>query len=220
MSKNLEMAILMADLSGYTAMTEIHGPQSAFDMVNRYMELAEKSMYGSSRLLERVGDQLVIVSPSANDLAITALQLLAYCAAESNFLQVHAGLHFGRVMEKDGSYFGSAMNITSRIAAKAKDGRILGSMEFMDQANAEGNFDFRVQGKVRLKNILNPIVLVELLPSEKSLSSDRAIDPVCLMAVDEGTNFHYTHNHVTHYFCDDSCLEVFEKDPESILARV
>ena len=119
------MAILMADLSGYTAMTEIHGPQSAFDMVNRYMELAEKSMYGSSRLLERVGDQLVIVSPSANDLAITALQLLAYCAAESNFLQVHAGLHFGRVMEKDGSYFGSAMNITSRIAAKAKNGSIL-----------------------------------------------------------------------------------------------
>ena len=219
MSKQLEMAILMADLSGYTAMTEVHGAQSALNMVNRYMELAEKSMYGSSRLLERVGDQLVIVSPSAKDLAITALKLLKYSAEESNFLLVHAGLHFGSIMEEGGSYFGSAMNITARIAAKAKDGSILCSVEFMGQANTEGSFDFRVREKVRLKNILNPVQLVELLPAKTSLLRIKAVDPVCLMTVEEGTNFHYTHNQVTHYFCDDACLDVFENDPESILAR-
>ena len=103
----------MADLSGFTAMTEMHGPQSAIDTVNRYLKLAETSMYGSSRLLERVGDQLVIVSSDSNDLAITALRLMEFAALEDNFLPLHAGLHFGSIIEDAGSFFGSAMNITS-----------------------------------------------------------------------------------------------------------
>jgi adenylate cyclase len=214
-----EMAILMADLSGYTAMTEMHGPQSAAAIINRYLELADKAMYGSSRLLERVGDQLVIVSPNANDLAVTALELLEFCAHEPNFLPVHAGLHYGTIIEQNGSFYGSVMNVTARIAAKAKDGSILCSAEFMEKANSEGVFNFRVTDKVKLKNILHPVTLVELLPGEKFATVNKTIDPVCLMQVDKSTGFHYVYNDHHYYFCSDQCLQVFRHDPEVILNR-
>lgn len=38
----INIAILMADLSGYTAMTEIHGAESAAAMVDRYLTLVNK----------------------------------------------------------------------------------------------------------------------------------------------------------------------------------
>ncbi|HRF16542.1 MAG TPA: hypothetical protein PK977_00190 [Chitinophagaceae bacterium] len=45
-----KIAILMADLSGYTALTEIHGASSAADLVDKYVEIVEKCLVGDSQL--------------------------------------------------------------------------------------------------------------------------------------------------------------------------
>ena len=98
------IAILMADLSGYTAMTEVHGPAQAISMVDKFIKLTEQSLFGRSRLFERVGDQVVIVSEDADDLARTAVALHQNSDKEPHFLPVHAGLHFGSVLEQYGSF--------------------------------------------------------------------------------------------------------------------
>lgn len=36
-----DIAILMADLTGYTAMTDVHGGASAAQIVNRYMKIVD-----------------------------------------------------------------------------------------------------------------------------------------------------------------------------------
>ena len=82
------MAILMADLSGYTALTEIHGAMSAARLVTKYLELVDISLHGTARLLERVGDQVVVVADGADDLATTAINLLSNAANEASFLRV------------------------------------------------------------------------------------------------------------------------------------
>ena len=53
-----EIAILMADLTGYTAMTDVHGGASAAKMVNKYMEIVDAACTGTSRLMQRVGDRI------------------------------------------------------------------------------------------------------------------------------------------------------------------
>jgi adenylate cyclase len=214
-----DMAILMADLSGYTAMTEIHGPRSAFHIVNRYMQLVDKAIYGSSRFLERVGDQVVIVSPNADDLAMTAIRLLEYGSAESNFLPIHAGLHFGKIIEQGGSFYGSAMNITARIAAKAKDGSILCSVEFQEKISPAAGVNFVIKEKVKLKNLLHPVSVVELLPLGNYSTPGKAIDPVCLMSVEKTTAFSLMHNKAVYHFCSDECVRVFQNNPQAILNR-
>ena len=219
MCKQVELAILMADLSGFTAMTEMHGPQSAIDTVNRYLELAGKSMYGSSRLLERVGDQLVIVSPDSSDIAITALRLMEYASLEKNFLPVHAGLHFGSIIEDAGSFFGSALNIKYRIAEKAKNGSILCSKEFVESTGSSDLFYFKKNGQMKLKNILHPVSLLELLPVRKNQLTNTIIDPVCLMQVDESSAYTYSYEGSENSFCSEECLELFKKDPALILSR-
>src|SRR5436190_5282904 len=121
------IAILMADLSGYTAMTEVHGPSQAMSTVDEFVDLAEKSLFGKSKLFERIGDQIVIISENPDDLAKTAVTLNNISQREKYFLPVHSGLHFGSVLEQYGRIYGSTINIASRIASEARNGSLLAS---------------------------------------------------------------------------------------------
>ena len=50
------VAILMADLSGFTALTETHGAVSAADIIEKYIRIAENCLVGNTIIHERKGD--------------------------------------------------------------------------------------------------------------------------------------------------------------------
>ena len=39
------IAVLMADLSGYTALTEIHGAVSAANLIDKYIEISPRNVF-------------------------------------------------------------------------------------------------------------------------------------------------------------------------------
>src|SRR6185295_93538 len=117
------IAILMADLSGYTALTETHGAAGAADLVEKYVMIVRDCLVGDSHLHGVVGDEVVIVSSSADHLIYTALLLIQNTCEQNNFLQVHGGLHFGKILKRNNNYFGTTINLTSRITNKATSGR-------------------------------------------------------------------------------------------------
>jgi class 3 adenylate cyclase len=56
----VEVTFLMADLSGFTALTEAHGAAQAMDVVTRFMEIVEASLRPPARVVERIGVNLKI----------------------------------------------------------------------------------------------------------------------------------------------------------------
>ncbi|HWR32338.1 MAG TPA: hypothetical protein VN451_02335 [Chitinophagaceae bacterium] len=56
-----DIAILMADLSGYTALTETHGPHGAADMVEKYISIVRDCLVGDSHLHGVLGDEIIII---------------------------------------------------------------------------------------------------------------------------------------------------------------
>ena len=99
MEENL--AILMADLSGYTALTETHGAASAADLIDTYLKIVQACLVGDSQLKERTGDEVMVVSTSADALLATAVMIIDHASREENFLQVHGGLHYGSVLKRN-----------------------------------------------------------------------------------------------------------------------
>lgn len=203
----------MADLTGYTAMTEVHGAESALSIVNKYLHLAEKAMYGSSRLKERVGDQLMIVSSQPIDIALTAIELMKLCAAEPAFLQMHAGVHHGTVLESNGSFFGPALNLTARIASSAPKGKVLCSADFISQVTPYGKFSFEPLQEVKFKNIMQPVTVGELVIDKHHGTKNIQVDPVCHMLVHEVNAIKYNRDGKIYHFCSDQCLEIFISNP-------
>ena len=92
----------MADLSGYTALTETHGSVSAADLIDRYVEIVEGCLVGECRLKERTGDEVMIVSKSPDCLLASAYQIMKATSAEDNFLQGTRRPSLWRCAEKTG----------------------------------------------------------------------------------------------------------------------
>lgn len=201
-----DIAILIADLSGYTALTETHGASSAADLIDKYVEIVNNSLVGTSRLHERVGDEVMIVSESADNLLSTALVLLQNVFREYNFLHVHGALHYGKILKRNNDLFGSTINLTSRIAAKAQPGGFLCSKDFLDALYDKDSYSFRSIGNYNFKNVSEESEVFEIdVEKPESLY----IDPVCRMLLTE------PEKRISHpfqpdvFFCSTNCLEIF-----------
>lgn len=206
-----KQAILVADLAGYTALTEAHGSFSAANMVDRYLHLVSQSLTGSSRLVERVGDEVVIIAEAALDLVETALKLRQLAAEEENFLAIHAGLHMGDLLEQNGSFFGTAINLASRIATHSKSGQILCSAAIMEETGELPEVEFRPVGEVSFKNLRTKAALFEIITTSYSVAAP--IDPVCRMRVLSENSFPLFHEGKVYHFCSSECHMLFAASP-------
>ena len=201
-----DIAILIADLSGYTALTETHGASSAADLIDKYVEIVNDSLVGDSRLHERVGDEVMIVSASADNLLSTAEILLQNVLRQYNFLQVHGGLHYGKVLTRNNHLFGSALNLTSRIASKAQPGIFLCSKDFLNAVTDKEPYSFKSIGNYNFKNVSEESEVFEIaLEKPESLH----VDPVCRMLLTEPAKCISHPIHRDLFFCSTSCLEIF-----------
>lgn len=200
------IAILMADLSGYTALTETHGSASAADLIDKYINLVEACLVGDCRVHERIGDEIMLVSSSADSLLKTALLIGEKTYNEDQFLQVHGGLHFGKLLKRGQSYFGSAINLTARIAANAAAGTFCCSQEFVSALKEKSLCNMRSKGRQYFKNVREEKEVFEInLHTEISLH----IDSIChMILLDLKKAIPHPFKKET-YFCSSHCLEVY-----------
>lgn len=213
-SKEIEIVVLVADLSGYTALTEAHGNLSAAETVNRYMEIVEAAVQVGSRLVERVGDEVLIVGTDAAGVLQTAISLRDKVEEEPLFPSVHAGIHAGSVLERDGHYFGTALNLTARVAAHARGGQILCTDQVTKLAGDLDDIEYRALGLTRFKNITHPVAIFEVVAGRQRVDTN-VVDPVCRMQVRYDTapaRLPYGGN--TYYFCSFDCAKTFADRPD------
>lgn len=204
MEKNI--AILMADLSGYTALTETHGAVAAADLIDKYMGIVEKCLIGDCQLHERTGDEIMIVSASPDNLLATALMILSHTSQEENFLQVHGGLHYGKVLQRENSFFGTTINLTARIAAKANAGRVWCSDDFVNALADQSLLTLIPKGMLEFKNINGEKEVFELGGEEKNSFH---IDPVCRMLILDTQQAIAHPTEVGKHFCSPVCLAMY-----------
>jgi adenylate cyclase len=200
------IAILIADLSGYTALTETHGAVTAADLVDKYLEIVHESLVGDSKLHQRVGDEVMIVSTSPDHLISTAIMLIQNCSKEHLFLQVHGGLHYGRILKRNDHYFGSPLNLTSRIAAKANNGTFWCSTEFVNALSDRSSFKFCSKGKHSFKNVSEENEVFELVIEHSNFFH---VDPVCRMLIHKKeTAIPHPHEQDI-FFCSENCFDIY-----------
>lgn len=211
MNQARHIAILMADLSGYSALTETHGALSAADLIDKYVAIVNDCLVGDSRLAERVGDEVMIISPSPDYLLSTAALIIQQTSKEDNFLQVHGGLHYGEVLQRNNSFFGSTINLTSRIAKKASPGKFWCSEEFVQALSNKSLFTLTSKGKHRFKNIAEEKEIAELATEFQHAIF---VDPVCHMLIlnSEAATKHPGAEEI--YFCSPACLDIYKSSGE------
>lgn len=203
------IAILMADLTGYTALTETHGARGAADMIDQYLDIVKDCLAGDSHLHEQTGDEVMIVSASADHLLTTAQRLIKATSAKNNFLQVHGGLHYGPILKRNNKYFGATINLAARIAGKAQPGTIWCSEDYINALHHKMPPGFRAKGKHHFKNIREASGVFELL---RGSHKHFLVDPVCKMLINERENAIPHPIKKNLFFCDHTCLGIYQRN--------
>jgi len=208
----VERTLLIADLSGYTALTETHGPVHASEVVLRFGRMAEASLEPGVAIVDRIGDQVLCAGESTTAVLDSALSLFAAAEAEAGFLAIQAGIHRGRVVEREGRLFGAPLNLTARLASHARAGQLLCSAQVAAHATTDPRLQVGLLGEQRFKNVSIPVMVYEI---RRVSGVSIAIDPVCRMRVATGKAVaSILYQGETYHFCSQQCAELFREAPE------
>lgn len=210
----VERALLIADLSGYTALTETHGAAHASEVVLRFNRMAEASIEPGVVIVDRVGDQVLCAGADTHAVLRSALRLCRAVEREPGFLAVQAGIHRGRVVERDGRLFGPPLNLTARLAAHARGGQILCSEPVAAIAREHPGVEARLVGEKRFRNVSLPLTVYELTRVSQ-LTQGAVTDPVCRMQLETGSAAAtLLHEGEVYHFCSMECARRFAEAPE------
>jgi adenylate cyclase len=215
--KEVDVVFLIADLSGYTALTEAHGNVSAAYIVTRYMEILEQVLEPGVRFVERVGDEALITSADAASILKTAIRLRGSLEEEPLFPTFHVGIHGGSVLEIEGRYIGKALNLASRLASHARGNQILCTKQVVSVAGNVGDIKFRALGPTYFKNIVKPVEIFEVIGGQRRAETN-LLDPVCRMQVRQETApARLPFGGKMYYFCSFDCVKIFVNNPDSYI---
>jgi class 3 adenylate cyclase len=132
-STSVECGVGFADLSGFTALTHVMSPAELSSLLNGFSEaVTDVLRTDDGRLVKFIGDAVMWVSPTPEQLVQTAVHLVEDPRTHEAGLQVRAGLSYGEVLAIGGDYFGDAVNLAARLVAAASPGRVLATSEVHD----------------------------------------------------------------------------------------
>jgi class 3 adenylate cyclase len=215
MPAETERVFLIADLAGYTALTEAHGSAQAARIVGRYVELAAAVLEPGVELVEQVGDQVLIVGAAAASALLTAVRLRDAVEDEPMFPTLRAGLDAGPCHVEGKRYFAPALNVTARVAAYARPGQVLCTERVARAAGSQPGLELAALGPARFKNVPYAVALFEVRPGEAG-GALSAVDPVCRMHVAPATApARLPYGGRTYVFCTFECAKRFAESPEA-----
>jgi adenylate cyclase len=199
---------VFADLAGYTALTEAHGDEQAADTAAEFFETV-RGLLGDhdAEEVKVIGDAMLLRAVDAAQAAGLAERVVCDHGQRHLALGVRVGMHTGTAVRRGNDWFGSAVNLASRIADEAQAGQILCSHATRAALGPAAPLEPR--GERAFKNLAEPVALYELIREQ----GDRhlPIDPVCRMAVDPERAVELrTRDGVNYFFCSARCAETFD----------
>lgn len=209
----MEATFAFVDLAGFTALTEAHGDDAAADLIARFVAAVDASLGGDATIVDRIGDAVFLVGESPERTLRCVQRLWHKGLAEPDFPILHAGLHHGDAVLRDGRWVGTAVNLAARVAAHARGGQVLATRAVAAQATAAG-IAARSIGRTSLRNLLEPVELfvLELAPA----ADESVIDPVCRMRVSaDAAPGHLRYGERDFWFCSLECVARFAAAPDA-----
>lgn len=212
-ARELELALMMADLCGFTALTETHGALQASETVLRFVRMVEACLEPGVRIVDSIGDAVFCAGEDAHAVVRTALCLRDAVGREPGFPSISSGLHRGPIVEREGRLFGAPINLTARLTSLAEGGQMLCTGQIAAALSAMPGVELRPLGAQPFRNVAHPVEVFEMLtpPDARPVVG---IDPVCRMQVSEDqAEARVTHGGATYLFCSTACAHAFAAEP-------
>jgi adenylate cyclase len=133
--------------------------------------------------VKTIGDALMLRIPDPAKAVLLGLRITHELPRGHGAPAVRVGLHHGPAIERDGDYFGAAVNLAARVAAVATGGEVLLTAHAASLAPELGGVFYEARGRQTLRNIREPVELFAAIPQGQPVHGKLPIDPVCQMGI-------------------------------------
>ena len=118
-----EVAVAFADLVGFTRLGEEVLPEDLGVIAARLSDLAHDVVTSPVQFVKTIGDAVMLVCADPRTLLTTVLELVE-AAATDDFPPLRVGFAFGHAVGRAGDWFGSPVNVASRVTSVAPGGTV------------------------------------------------------------------------------------------------
>jgi adenylate cyclase len=178
MGKDIELAILFADVVGSTRLYELMGDLRAREMVAICIEVmrgATEQHQGS--VIKTMGDEVMATFPTA-DLALNAAAQMqqqisahAQLKVEGQAVAIRVGCHFGAVVLENRDVFGATVHTANRMTSQAKAGQIITTAATVELLSPEWRAAARQIDVAIMKGQGSEVTLYEVLWHTEDVTS-------------------------------------------------
>src|ERR1700675_4627022 len=178
MGKEIEVAILFADVVGSTKLYELLGDARARDMVGiciDVMRAATEQNHGT--VIKTMGDEVMATFPTADDALNAASQMQQQIVThpqlkvDEQAVAIRIGCNFGPVVLENRDIFGSAVHTANRMTSQAKAGQIITTATMVERLSSDWRASVRQIDVATLKGRSSEVALFEVLWQTEDNSS-------------------------------------------------
>jgi adenylate cyclase len=148
-----EVAVAFADLVGFTRLGEETPPEDLERLANRLGDMARDVAAPPVRFIKTIGDAVMLVCPDPLLLLRAMLTLAGAAGADEDFPRLRVGIAFGAAVSRAGDWFGSPVNIASRVTSAARPGAVLVTEAVRESIGDADGIEWSFAGAKHLKGI-------------------------------------------------------------------
>ena len=153
------VTVAFADLVGFTRLGEMVPPEELVLLAERLAVLGRDIAAKPVRFIKTIGDAVMFVCPEPAPMVDAVLRLVEAAEADIDLPQLRGGVAAGLAVSKAGDWFGSPVNMASRVTGAARPGAVLVA-EAVWLALAGGSpFRWSFAGRRHLKGIRGDVNL-------------------------------------------------------------
>ena len=177
MAKDLEVAILFADVVGSTQLYDKFGDTKASETVANCLEIMKDATHKyHGTVIKTIGDEVMSTFPTVEEAMGAAITMQTRISAESKDedkipVSIRIGCHFGPVVQEQNDIFGAAVHTANRMTSQAKAKQIVISGGTVEKMNADLKKQTRQIDVATVRGKLDEVALYELLWNPEEATS-------------------------------------------------
>jgi len=170
MGKDIEVAILFADVVGSTQLYEQLGDVKARQMVGRCLDIMRDATEANQgTVIKTMGDEVMSTFPTADNAMNAARRMQERITADKELahdnghVAIRIGCHYGPVVQEHRDIFGSAVHTANRMTSQAKAKQIITTLSTVERLSPEWQAAARQIDIATVRGKADEVVLFEVL---------------------------------------------------------
>ncbi len=177
MAKDLEVAILFADVVGSTQLYDEFGDSKASETVALCLEVMKDATHQfNGTVIKTIGDEIMATFPTVDEAMKAAITMQSRISSDNKQegripVSIRVGCHFGPVVQEQNDIFGAAVHTANRMTSQAKSRQIVISGDTVERMSAELSKQTRQIDVATVRGRIDEVALYELLWNPEEATS-------------------------------------------------